>query len=395
MDHGKEYIAGAKGFILFTIFLTLTGIGLIVYGTWFGNQLLGIRALEVDCKGNVYLIANYTLYKLSPSGEILLQAGGEGNREGLFGQGIPLDIAVDKEGNIYVADILNFRIQKFDEQGRILSQFGKKGTEPGALSDAFELAVDDEGDIYTVESTNNRLQKFSKHGELIWYKGSQQSRDFDFPHDPLVARDGAIYVCDFRKRRVQSFSSAGKFIAEYPTRKFSDNNTLIAQIASSDNRTLNPLLRLLCFPQRIAQDSSNNFYLLNYDGPLYCGAINKYDAEFNLINVFDLSDNKIPFISYPAEIACTNADRILLTMEGSLQIEQIASDGTYLGRFGSTELNENLAQLGLRKERFEQLQFAGKVLAVMGLILTIVIYRRYKKAIAKNPGTESLVRRID
>ncbi len=390
MDYGNEFIAKAKRLILVTICTVLAGIGLVLYGSWFGNQLLGIRALCTDTAGNVYIIANYTLYKLNRSGEILLQFGGKGSGPGRFGQGIPLDMWVDEKGTMYVADILNYRIQKFGSNGLFIAQFGKAGTEPGALGDAFELATDSEGCLYTAESTNNRIQKFSPSGELLWHIGSSQSRDFNAPHDPFVGPDGTVYICDFRKQRIQSFSGDGAFIAEYPTRPPSDNSTL-----GSQKDKISAFLYMLRFPQRITRDSSGNFYVLNYNSGLSIGAINKYDSGFNLIDIFDLSDKGIPFITYPAEIACTADDTILLIMHGSMSIEQIAADGTSLGSFGTEQLIAELDLLGKRKDRFQQLQLAGKLLALIGLVMSLFIYRRYKKVRDKDRIAGSLVTRID
>lgn len=79
-----------------------------------------------------------------------------------------VDIAVDRQGNIYVADAGASKIYKLDQDGNLLLSFGTYGRGPGDLSNPFmDIAVSDNGDIFVVNVNNNRINKFSKDGQFV------------------------------------------------------------------------------------------------------------------------------------------------------------------------------------------------------------------------------------
>ncbi|MEQ8173097.1 MAG: hypothetical protein ABRQ38_29705, partial [Candidatus Eremiobacterota bacterium] len=54
----------------------------------------------------------------------------------------------------------NNRVQKFTPQGKFVTQFGTKGSEEGELECPEGIALDKDGNVYVVDKTNNRVQKF-------------------------------------------------------------------------------------------------------------------------------------------------------------------------------------------------------------------------------------------
>ena len=73
----------------------------------------------------------------------------------------PYGIAADANGNIYVADTYNDRIQKFDSAGMYLSQWGTGGSGNSEFSYPQGIAADANGNIYVADSNNSRIQKFT------------------------------------------------------------------------------------------------------------------------------------------------------------------------------------------------------------------------------------------
>ena len=61
---------------------------------------------------------------------------------------MPWGIAIDKPGDVYVADWKNDRVQKFSPGGEYLATFGKPGTGDGELHRPSGIAIDNEGDVY-------------------------------------------------------------------------------------------------------------------------------------------------------------------------------------------------------------------------------------------------------
>lgn len=127
-------------------------------------------SLDVDNQGHVYVSIFRTnennLQKYADSGDFLTSWGGTGSEGGQIGGRIE-DIAVDKDGNVYVSDSNNYRIQKFDTDGNFLFQIGgERGrTGNGTFENPKGVTVDDEGNIYIVD--DYFLQKFDGQGNFL------------------------------------------------------------------------------------------------------------------------------------------------------------------------------------------------------------------------------------
>jgi DNA-binding beta-propeller fold protein YncE len=74
----------------------------------------------------------------------------------------PAAVALDKEGNVYVADTDNHRIQKFTAEGKFITEWGEFGEAPGRLSVPSGIAVDASGNVYVSDNHNHRIQKFAR-----------------------------------------------------------------------------------------------------------------------------------------------------------------------------------------------------------------------------------------
>ena len=139
--------------------------------------------------------------------------GANGSGSGQFKS--PADAAVDATGNVWVADRLNNRIQKFSSSGEYLSQFGAFGSGNGQLSAPTALAVDTQGNIWVADGGNRRVQKFNSKGEFLLKFGSQGSGNGQFssygPRGIAVDTQGNIWVSDY-SNRVQKFNAAGEFV---------------------------------------------------------------------------------------------------------------------------------------------------------------------------------------
>jgi sugar lactone lactonase YvrE len=79
----------------------------------------------------------------------------------------PSGVAVDKEGNVYVADTLNNRIEMFDADGNFIRTFGKNGDGPGYFARPKGVALDSDGHIWVADGVQDRIQVFTKEGQLL------------------------------------------------------------------------------------------------------------------------------------------------------------------------------------------------------------------------------------
>lgn len=85
--------------------------------------------------------------------------------------GAPQGVALDGDGNVYVTDTLNNRVEIFDADGNFISAFGKNGDGPGYFARPKGIAVDADGHIWVADEMQDRLQVFNKDGQLLTYIG--------------------------------------------------------------------------------------------------------------------------------------------------------------------------------------------------------------------------------
>ena len=79
----------------------------------------------------------------------------------------PFDISLDSNGNVYVADSGNHRIQKYSQDGEFLASYGRKGQGPGEFQIMGGIAVDNEGQMYVTDRSTNRLKVLSSQGDEL------------------------------------------------------------------------------------------------------------------------------------------------------------------------------------------------------------------------------------
>ena len=70
----------------------------------------------------------------------------------------PSDIVMDDNGNIYILDAGNCRIQKFDPEGKFLASFGREGQGPGEFQSPSSLDFDAEGNLIVADRRSRKIQ---------------------------------------------------------------------------------------------------------------------------------------------------------------------------------------------------------------------------------------------
>lgn len=124
----------------------------------------------VDTQQDQVLVFDADNYKL------LRRIGTAGKKHTLTAPGefsLPTHVAVDKEGNVYVTDTLNNRVEIFDADGSFISEFGKGGDGPGRFARPKGIAIDADGHIWVADEMQSRVQVFDKEGQLLIYLGQQ------------------------------------------------------------------------------------------------------------------------------------------------------------------------------------------------------------------------------
>jgi integrase len=181
------------------------------------DEICGAQGLAIDSQGNIYLalVHRDRIQKLSAQGEPLAQWGTRGSGPGQFESAS--GIAVDVQGHVYVTDSRNASVQKFSAQGEPLALWGSEGSDPGQFSFPNGIAVDAHSNVYIADTRNARIQKLSPVGEPLaqWGVNGSGPGEFSYPYDVAVDDHGNIYVADYSNARIQKLSPLGEPLAQW------------------------------------------------------------------------------------------------------------------------------------------------------------------------------------
>jgi DNA-binding beta-propeller fold protein YncE len=138
----------------------------------------------------------HQVFKFNPDGKVLMtlgKAGVSGSGADLFDQ--PTDVVVAPDGTIFVTDShrngKNNRVVKLTKAGKYIKEWGSKGSGPGQISEPHTIALDSQGRVFVGDRENNRIQIFDQEGKLI-----TEWRQFGRPSGISITRDDTIYVTD-------------------------------------------------------------------------------------------------------------------------------------------------------------------------------------------------------
>jgi len=167
---------------------------------------------------------------------------------------------VDAEGNIYVADTWNHRIQKFDSSlrfqkawGGAFLEVGKREPGPLELFGPRSIAIDTAGNVWVTDTGNKRVLKFDSDGNSLAQYGSSGNGpgQFDEPIGIAIAPSGEILVADTWNQRIQRFSPDFQYLGEIPVESWGSHNV-----------TDKPYLAVLSDGRIVTTDPANGVVLV-------------------------------------------------------------------------------------------------------------------------------------
>ena len=150
----------------------------------------------------------------------------------------PRGVAVGPEGNVYVVDSDNNRVQVFDAEGALLREWGSQcnlsteqgcadldGDGPMAYGDGqfqepWGIAVSGDGRVYVADTWNHRIQAFDGDGTFLTKWGMYgQTPDVPTllygPRDIAVDAEGRVYVTDTGNKRILVFDQEGNYLDQW------------------------------------------------------------------------------------------------------------------------------------------------------------------------------------
>ncbi|MFI5037790.1 MAG: hypothetical protein ACHP93_04865, partial [Solirubrobacterales bacterium] len=141
----------------------------------------------------------------------------------------PEAVALDSQGNVYVADQLSYVVQKFTAAGTFESEWGSWGGGHGQFGPIGGLATDAAGDVYVVDSSRDRIEKFDSNGNFIlaWGHPGEELGQFHFfsstnptqpPGGGIAVAGNYVYVADSGNNRIQRFALDGSEAMQWGTK---------------------------------------------------------------------------------------------------------------------------------------------------------------------------------
>ncbi len=296
--------------------------------------------------------------------------------------------AIDSDGNIYVVDTGDYRVQKFDNNGNYLSQFGSYGSGDGQFIEPSDIAINPDGNLFVVDPANNRIQVFSPNGDYLnqFFSGSSVTLEIDENNfGYLVSPEGFVLKVNLATSEVLPIGSQGtgpgQWVSPVATATDSQGNIYVSDIGSTGEIPFNnPYAKVIKYdsngnfiknigsggtaqgqflaPAGIAIDGFDNLYVSDLLG----AKIQQFDTNGDFISaigiqgIYSLYAMFVPNFSqsningqffYPTFITAKN-DQLVISDSGNSRIQKF----TVQPNFSPGDYSLNLQNLSCGQEYF-------------------------------------------
>ena len=229
----------------------------------------------------------------------------------------PQHLAFDSENNLYVTDLGNARVQKFDSNGTFLSEWGSMGSSPGNFGNPSGIAISGEF-VFVVDNRNHNVQKFDLDGNFItmWGSFGNDNGSFKSPRGITISDDQFIFVVDSGNARVQKFTFDGEYVSHFgQSGKRGGNFITPVDIAINSNKIF------------VTDSTHNRINIFNLDGT-YIRTIN------DRVGGFEINPEGITFDEHGNfYISDYRNNRIIQYNEFGIALSVFGQTGIYDGQF--------------------------------------------------------------
>lgn len=188
------------------------------------GQLNHPTAIVADRQGQLYVVdhGNSRIEVYGADGAYLRQVGGRDD-DGIDDP-MELDfaraVALDSDQRLYVCDTRDNQIQVFERDGTPAGAFGDFGEDADGLNNPIALAIDHEDNLHILDQGNYRVQVFDRGGQHQRSYGAYgtEAGQFLLPRSIAIDSDGRSYVADAAAFRIAVFAPDGQPIDEIEVR---------------------------------------------------------------------------------------------------------------------------------------------------------------------------------
>lgn len=307
------------------------------------------NAITMDTKNNLYVCDtdNNLIRKVSSAAVVTTLAGTStaGTRDGAGATAqfdSPRGIAVDKSGNVYVADANNHTIRKITPQGNVSTLAGK-ATVAGSVNGSGTTArfnlpsgitIDAAGNLYVADGGNNMIRKVTPQGVVSTLAGATAAGSanglgsyakFNRPSGITIDAAGNLYVADAGNNMIRKVSPQGNV-----TLLAGDNAPGFVDAVASLSRFDNPI--------GISADNSGNLYV----GDEHNHVIRKISASGIVSTIAGQGPNNPGFKDGHGTVAKFENPRGLVPKSDGSTIFVVDNANHCIRRLNSVSLNPNV-----------------------------------------------------
>ena len=169
------------------------------------------KGLAIDLSGDIFVVdsENPCIRVWSSDGVFKNSFGNIGSGDNDFGY--PWGITIHQE-KVYVSDIEKHKVFVYKTNGKYITSFGKEGVSINCLKEPRGLYATEEGDIYVADSENNRVQVFSESLKHKCFVGEEKLVK---PRDVFVDSKENAYVLDWGSACIHVYNSSGELQREF------------------------------------------------------------------------------------------------------------------------------------------------------------------------------------
>lgn len=327
-------------------------------GVYISQWLADANRLAVGPGDLIYVgdgAGDYRISVYSANGTFVSEAGRSGRADGQI-DGAAMALAVGPGGDVIVLDQAS-RIQRFHPNGAFAAKWSAGDDAPGYFSNPWGIGIGPEGEVYVADGSNHRVQKFASDGTFL---SEHQGSVYWAPIDVATDTSGNVYV--LQSDRIYAFTSAWALVAEfgssgsgdgqfnsatgialgpdgnlYVTDKYNNrvqvlgtDGTYIRQWGSLD---LTGAPGTFQQPEGIAVAPTGEVYVT--DSGSGSGRVQKFSADGTFLLQWGEDGSGNGQFEGVSDVAVGPDGDVYVFDLGNGRIQRFSSDGTYLDQFGS------------------------------------------------------------
>jgi Leucine-rich repeat (LRR) protein/sugar lactone lactonase YvrE len=274
--------------------------------SWNAGSYLG--GIAIDQNNVVYVseVFNSQIVKFDTGGGLLGTIGSPGSGNGQFNS--PEGLAFDHDGNLYVAERNGTRLQKFANDGTFIRTYTSP---PMPFSVPMGIWVDDSDFIYVTDQGNNALYKFANDGTLVFSAGTTSLPGQLYnPRKLSLDANNNLYVAEWSNNRIQKFNTSGTSVLT------------IGSYGTGDGQ--------FYAPPSVAVAADGTIYAIDNNN-----RVQVFDAAGNFLFKFGSAGSGNGQFSGPIDMAFDATGNLFVVDQYNNRIQKFSSTGTFLLSFGS------------------------------------------------------------